>query len=154
MSLASGVGSSSDEVVTLADVVQRLKAIEDIVRPLQPIADALNALEDTVRDQGQQQVALNLALTRMEKQILDQQALNQSAQDLGQNRSAQDLGQNWAALNQGRAGAEDGDDGRDFLPTAHKLEFPKFDGARDTSRYASNSSTSRLSSTKKISTKQ
>ncbi|KAG8048615.1 hypothetical protein GUJ93_ZPchr0009g1322 [Zizania palustris] len=88
MSLASGVGSGSDEGVTLADVVQRLKAIEDIVRPLQPIPDTLNALEDTVRDQGQQQVALNLVLTRMEKQILDQQALNRPAQDLWQNRSA------------------------------------------------------------------
>ncbi|KAG8047953.1 hypothetical protein GUJ93_ZPchr0008g11704 [Zizania palustris] len=94
MSLASGVRSGSDEGVTLADVVQRLKAIEDIVRPLQPIPDALNALEDTVRDQGQQQVALNLALTRMEKQILDQQALNWPAQDLGQNWPTQDLGQN------------------------------------------------------------
>ncbi|KAG8080707.1 hypothetical protein GUJ93_ZPchr0007g3291 [Zizania palustris] len=117
MSLASGVGSGSDEGVTLADVVERLKAIEDIVMPLQPIPDALNTLDDTVRDQRQQQVALNLALTRMQKQILDQQALNRPAQDLGQNRPTQDPGQNRAALNQGRAGAEDGDDGGDFLPT-------------------------------------
>ncbi|KAG8065867.1 hypothetical protein GUJ93_ZPchr0004g38649 [Zizania palustris] len=131
MSLASGVESGSDEGVTLADVVQRLKAIEDIVRPLQPIPNALNALEDTVRDQGQQQVALDLPLTHMEKQILDQQALNRPARDLGQNRPAQDSGQNREALNQGRAGAEDGDDDGDFLPTAHKLEFPKFDGAGD-----------------------
>ncbi|KAG8083632.1 hypothetical protein GUJ93_ZPchr0016g2528 [Zizania palustris] len=129
MSLTSRVGSGSDEGVTLADVVQRLKAIEDIVRPLQPIPDALNALEDTVRDQEQQQAALNLALTRMEKQILDQQALIRPAQELGQNWPAHDPGQNRAAMNQGRAGVEDGDDGGDFLPTAHKLEFPRFDGA-------------------------
>jgi hypothetical protein len=68
--IALGIGTEEEEV-TLADVVWRLKAIEDIVRPMQPMSDALAALEGTMRDQGQPQATLNIALTRVECQVQD-----------------------------------------------------------------------------------
>jgi hypothetical protein len=43
--VSSGLGQD-DDVVTLVDIAWRLKAIEDIVRPMQPVLDTLVALED------------------------------------------------------------------------------------------------------------
>jgi hypothetical protein len=71
MNTASAIVSSlgkDDEAVTLANIVGRLKAIEDIVWPMQPVPKALTTLEDTAHKQGQQQIALNLALTHFERQ--------------------------------------------------------------------------------------
>jgi hypothetical protein len=106
--VAGGTGVGEEEV-TLTNVVRHLKAIEDIVWPMQPVPDALAAFEDTVREQGQQQIALNLTLTRVEQQL-----------------------QEPARGPRRRAGTDDEEDlGGDFLLTAHKLEFPKFDGTGD-----------------------
>jgi hypothetical protein len=45
----SGVGlGKDDEEVTLADVVRCLVAIEEIVRPMQPVPDNIVAIELTV----------------------------------------------------------------------------------------------------------
>jgi hypothetical protein len=40
----STTGSRTDREVTLKDVIARLAAIEDIVRPLQPLNDPINTL--------------------------------------------------------------------------------------------------------------
>jgi hypothetical protein len=71
MSSTSVVGSGSgqqsskqhEQEVSLADVVKRLGTIEALVQPMQAVPDQLHALEATVADQGQQEVALILALT-------------------------------------------------------------------------------------------
>jgi hypothetical protein len=71
MSSTSVVGSGSgqqsskqhEQEVSLADVVKRLGTIEALVQPMQAVPDQLYALEATVADQGQQEVALILALT-------------------------------------------------------------------------------------------
>jgi hypothetical protein len=107
--VGSGVGKDNEEV-TLVDIARRLSAIEEIVQPMQLVPNAVATLEGTVRDQGQQQAALNIALTRVERQL-------------------QDLGRGFQGRH--RAVADDEDDpGDDFIPTAHKLEFLKFDGTR------------------------
>jgi hypothetical protein len=64
-----------------------------------------------VCDQGQQQTTLHIALTRLKHQ----------GQDPGR------------GANPHRRGGFDDDDnpGGDFLPTTHKLKFPKFDGKGD-----------------------
>jgi hypothetical protein len=59
MSSTSVVGTGSeDKEVTLKDVVMRLAAIEEIVRPLQPLRKQVTLLTATVIEQGQQQIAL------------------------------------------------------------------------------------------------
>jgi hypothetical protein len=50
--LWSVTGKETEEV-TLADVVHRLTAIEEIVRPLQLVNDQLTAIEATVAEQEQ-----------------------------------------------------------------------------------------------------
>jgi hypothetical protein len=66
--IGGGTGTSNDGV-TLGNVVHRLQAIEEIVRPMQLVPEAVVTLETTVRDQGQQQVTLNLALQRVKQQV-------------------------------------------------------------------------------------
>jgi hypothetical protein len=63
----SGKGSEGD-AITMADIIRHLQAIEDIVCPMHPVPDALDVLEVTVREQGQQQVALNLTLQQVKCQ--------------------------------------------------------------------------------------
>jgi hypothetical protein len=107
----SMAGSGTDKEVTLKDVITRLAAIEDIVRPLQPLHDQVTTLQATVADQQQQQAAFNIALTRIETTVHDR-----------------GLGVSTGAGRRRAAGEEDDD--QDF-PTVHKLEFPKYDGSSD-----------------------
>jgi hypothetical protein len=112
MSSASAVGAKMgivDDGVTLGDVVRRLQAIEDTVWPMQPVPDLVAALENMVCDQGQQHIALNLALQRIKRQVQDPCC---------------------ASCHRNRA-EDDEDLGSVFLPTTHKLEFPKFEGMGD-----------------------
>jgi hypothetical protein len=85
-------------------VVRHLTAIEEIVCLLQSVKDHLIVLEATVAEQGHQQQALNLVLTRVEQ-----------GQQGGHHAGTDD------------AADPDGD----FIPTAHVLKFPKYDGTRD-----------------------
>jgi hypothetical protein len=105
----STASSGTDKEVTLKDDVTRLAAIEDIVRPLQPLHDQVTALQATVADQQQQQATLNIALTCVETTV--------------RNRG---LG---AGMSRRHAAGEEDDD-QDF-PTVHKLELPKYDGSSD-----------------------
>jgi hypothetical protein len=111
MSSTSVVGTGSeDKEVTLKDVVMRLAAIEGIVRPLQPLREQVTLLAATVTEQGQQQIALQLALGHVENSLADPGVPRPS-----------------------RCPATQGNDeaGEDFVPTTHKLEFPKFNGTCD-----------------------
>jgi hypothetical protein len=49
----SMAGSGTDKEVTLKDVITHLAAIEDIVRPLQPLHDQVTTLQATIADQQQ-----------------------------------------------------------------------------------------------------
>jgi hypothetical protein len=72
MSSTSVVGSGSgDKEVTLKDVVMRLAGIEEIVRPLQPLHEQVPLLATTVTEQGQQQIALQLALGCVKNSLVD-----------------------------------------------------------------------------------
>ena len=66
---ADGSGNGKEKEPTMADVSRRLTAIEDVLRSLQPLAERFAALETKVQEQGQQQVALNIALSRVENTI-------------------------------------------------------------------------------------
>jgi hypothetical protein len=46
---------TADDEVTLSDIIQRLKVVEDIVWPMQLVPDPLTTVETTVREEGQQQ---------------------------------------------------------------------------------------------------
>jgi hypothetical protein len=94
----------------LVDVVRRLAAIEDIVRPLQPMADQFPTLQ-RMTEQEQHQVILNIAVTQVENALRNQPPRG--------------------APHHLCAATDEDDPGNDFIPTAHKLEFPKFDGTSD-----------------------
>jgi hypothetical protein len=112
MSSTSVVGSGSgDKEVTLKDVIMRLAAIEEIVRALQPLREQVPLLAATVTEQGQQQIALQLALGRVENSLADPGVPRPSRCSVAQ--------------------GNDEEAGEDFVPTTQKLEFPKFDGTGD-----------------------
>ena len=64
-----GSGSGKGKEPTMADMSKRLSAIEEVLRSLQLLAERFTALETKVQEQGQQQVALNIALSRVENAI-------------------------------------------------------------------------------------
>jgi hypothetical protein len=93
------------------------------------LQDQVTLLEETVTEQGEQQRTLHAAIDRVEREQGHQHQELHAAIDRVA-AAQRNLGQ----ANQGRCWA--GDDGADtgdgaFLPTAHKLEFPKFDGTSD-----------------------
>jgi hypothetical protein len=67
MSSTLVAGGEKEQPVTLADVVHRLAAIEEIVWLLQPVKDPLTAIEAMLVKQGQQQQALDLTLDCVEQ---------------------------------------------------------------------------------------
>jgi hypothetical protein len=113
--IGSGTGRSGDKAlegeVTLKGMVVRLAAIEDIVWPLQPLCEQVPQLTTTIAEQGHQQITLQLALGHVENSLADNGAGRPHCR-----RATQ---------------GEDEDVGEDFVPTMHKLEFPKFDGKGD-----------------------
>jgi hypothetical protein len=57
MSVASGVGNGSggevrDQEITVAEMINRLKAIETMMHLLVPLQDQLAAIETTLTEQG------------------------------------------------------------------------------------------------------
>jgi hypothetical protein len=113
MSVNSSVGGGSEKdgkkkEATLDNVVSRITAMEETVLPLVPPADQFAHLEMTVTDKGRNQTALHVALTRIEAVV----------RDLGRAPGNQ---QGWRR----GLGADDDEPGDDFVPTTHKLDFPK-----------------------------
>jgi hypothetical protein len=70
-----------------------------------------SALQTRLAKQEQQQVALNIAVTRVENAVCDQPPEG--------------------TPHRHRVVADKDDHDNDFIPTTHKLEFPKFDGTGD-----------------------
>lgn len=66
---SSHTSSGDTGVVTVADLAKRFATMEDLLRPLQPLMNKVAALEQMVKDQGNQQAALNLALTHVESAL-------------------------------------------------------------------------------------
>jgi hypothetical protein len=91
----------------MADVVRRLQAIEDMMRPLVPLRDQMAAIETTIAEQGQQQQLMNTGLLRIEHALHTQK--------------------NGRPPNGHRHDDEE-DDG---FPTSHKMELSKYDGVGD-----------------------
>jgi hypothetical protein len=119
MSVNSSVGGGSGKEgkkkeATLDDVVSRIAAMEEMVRPLVPLADQFTHLETMVMDQGRDQTALHAALTRIEVAVcnLDRAQSNQQGRRRG-------------------LGVDNDESGDDFMPTTHKLHLSKYDGADD-----------------------
>jgi hypothetical protein len=110
----SGSGKDGEEEpkVTLRDVVRLLATMEAVLHPLQPLWDQVPQLTATLAEQGQQQIALLLALTHVEN------TLHNGGGGLPARRRV---------ANDNEAGASD-DGGAGGGGTTHKLEFPKFDG--------------------------
>jgi hypothetical protein len=120
MSAHSAVGSGSgkdgeEPELTMRDVVRHLAAMEAVLRPLQPLRDQVPQLAATLAEQGQQQIALQLALTRLENSLHDGSG-GRHARRRGANDNDTGIGDN--------VGAGGGS-------TTHKLELPKFDGKGD-----------------------
>jgi hypothetical protein len=139
MSQASGTGSGDDLQTTMEAILQhldkldtieeRIGALEAKLPKLQPLQDQVTLLEETVTEQGKQQRTLHAAIDRVEREQGHQHQELHAAIDRVA-AAQRNLGQ----ANQGRRRA--GDDGADtgdgaFLPTTHKLEFPKFDDTSD-----------------------
>jgi hypothetical protein len=76
LSAHSAVGSDSgkdgdeEPEVTMCDVVRRVAAMEAVLRPLHPLHDQVPQLAATLA-QGQQQIALQLALARAGNTLYD-----------------------------------------------------------------------------------
>jgi hypothetical protein len=80
----------------MADVVRRLHAIKDMMRPLVPLRDQVAAIETTIAEQGQQQQLMNAGLLFIER-----------AQENGQPPN----------------GRRHDDEEDDRFPTSHKMDF-------------------------------
>jgi hypothetical protein len=103
----SGKDKGDELDVTLKDMVVRLAAIEAIVWPLQPLRDQVLKLVAMVTEKGQQQDALQLTLTHVENTLADPSAPRPVHRHIAQE--------------------EDVEAGDEFMPAAHKLQFPTFD---------------------------
>jgi hypothetical protein len=139
MSQAFGTGSGDDLQATMGAILQhldkldtieeRIDALEAKLLELQPLQDQVTLLEEMVTKQGEQQWTLHAAIDRIEReQGRQHQELHATIDHVA--AAQRNLGQ----ANQGRRRA--GDDGADtsdeaFLPTTHKLDFPKFNGTSD-----------------------
>jgi hypothetical protein len=66
MSPAAGAGSGKETMTSIDDLAKCFTAMEEAIKPLQPLIDVVKKLAAQVADQGQQQQALNLALLRLE----------------------------------------------------------------------------------------
>jgi hypothetical protein len=95
----------------MCDVVRRVAAMEAVLRPLHPLHDQVPQLAATLA-QGQQQIALQLALARAGNTLYD--------------GGGTCLACCWGAQDNNVGAGDDGGGG-----TTHKLEFPKFNGKGD-----------------------
>jgi hypothetical protein len=114
MSSQSATGSGIVIKEALKAIMKRLDTIENKMQPRQPLQDKVAGLKEIVRDHTEQQRAVHTIVERVE--------MAQRSQVIGH------------LPNQGchRTGDDDDDDqGGNFLPTAQKLEFPKFNSVGD-----------------------
>jgi hypothetical protein len=118
-------------MTSIDDMAKRFTGMEEKIKPLQPLIDVVKKLAVQVTDQGQQQHALNLALLRLEHgddAPLPQHEAGVASRTTHTNHTSIDGS---AIPNRRRPPFEEVEDGGDFLPTYHKLDFTKFDGSSD-----------------------
>jgi hypothetical protein len=106
--MSSGSGSEEKEV-SMSEVLNRLKAIEEMMDPIVPQKDHVTALMTVVTEQVQQQQLLSAGLLRVEREQWNQ----------GSPRTP----------NHCRPSGDD--DEEEAFPITHKMEFPKYDGIGD-----------------------
>jgi hypothetical protein len=127
MSTVSGSRLSTTTKAMLSTVMNRLDAMDDKLKALDPLCKKVTTLEASAEDLGAQQVTLIMVVERVD---IMQTTLNAKINhiEVGQRVPPQDRQQ---AQGHERQADNDGDQGGDFLPTAHKLEFQKYDGTGD-----------------------
>lgn len=111
--------SAARDKPTMADVANRLTAIEEVLRTFKPLAERFTALESRVADQDQQQQALNLVFGHVERQV--------ACKETDTDRERHSKGKSTT----GSGATEDAKSGGKRFSTTHKMEFPKFDGSSD-----------------------
>jgi hypothetical protein len=114
MSSQSDIRSGVVIEATLQVIMKCLDALEDKMQSLQSLQDKVDALEEMVHVQEEQQLTLHTTVECVDTTQRGQGVGHPSPHD--------------------RCRTGDGDDedqGGDFLPTLHKLKFPKFDGIGD-----------------------
>jgi hypothetical protein len=124
MSTVSRSSSSTTTDAMLLAIMKQLDAMEDKLKALDPLHKKVTTLETSAEELGAQQVILTVAV---EWVGIVHMALNTKVNHIeaGQRVPPPDRQQ---AHGRGRQGDNDGDQGSDFLPTSHKLEFLKYDG--------------------------
>jgi hypothetical protein len=120
MSTISGSGSSTTTNAML-------DAMDDKLKALDPLREKVTALEASADELGAQQVTLTVAVERVD---VAHTALNAKINRIETGQCIPPPDQQSAHM-RGRQGDTDGDQGGDFLPTAHKLEFLKYNGMGD-----------------------
>jgi hypothetical protein len=137
MTSSTGAGTGKESAMTVEDLTKRFAAMKKLLRPLQPLVETVQKLSARVADQDQQQRALNLALLHLEH---GDGAPPPPPPPPADGVPPPPRNQGTGSTNASVAGytgphrpprADEDDDGGDFLPTYHKLNFPKFDGSSD-----------------------
>jgi hypothetical protein len=72
--IATGLGNDDAEV-SMSEVPSRLKSIEEMMHPLDPLKDQVTMLETTFTEHGQQQQMLSVGLLEVEREQRNQGAL-------------------------------------------------------------------------------
>lgn len=145
MSNPPPVTSGSGDAVTTADLAKRMATIEELLRPLQLITDKFHSLEKTVADQGNQQAALNLALSYVEASLPGYLPDNDRRAEFEKDKYVSDSSGQLSNTNhqhhhqpppssqppqpETHRRLDTSDD--DGVPSFHKLEFPKYHGKGD-----------------------
>jgi hypothetical protein len=113
MSAHLGTGSGTSQEATLTAMLQWLDAIEAKLEPLAPLQARVATIEEALQTHEQQHQDLSATVTRLE---MTQHDLRAEHQQPDRRRPSAD---------------DDVVPGSNVVPTAHKLEFPKFDGNGD-----------------------
>jgi hypothetical protein len=127
MSMVSSTGSGAKTEDVLAAILKRLDAMDTKLKALDPLQEKVTALEESTDDMGSQAATLTAAVRRVD---MAHSKLTEKIThvEMAQRQPASDRP---PAVNRRRQGNDDDDQGGDTVLTAHKLEFPKFDGAGD-----------------------
>jgi hypothetical protein len=98
--------------------------MDNKLKALDPLQEKVATLEASMEELGNQHVTLTAAIERVD---IAHTAVNAKVNrvKMGQRAPAQDQPPTHGCR---RHGDNDADHGGDFIPTSHKLEFPKYDG--------------------------
>jgi hypothetical protein len=127
---STGSGGVSDDKFDA--ILHRLDALDAKMNNLLSVQEEVVALKETMKEHGAQQAALESTPNRVDTTHRQQhQALNVMINHVEVAHSAPGGGCPPPWGRRGTTDEEDDDASNDFLPIAHKLKFPKFDGTGD-----------------------